>query len=99
MQDATAQMAVLQFISSGLPKTQVPSSIHCDHLIRAFEGSEKDLAVGNTKIKVWFIITNIHYAVIIHKEAYCARIYMLRIYEAIRKYRKYIQYCYSCTYL
>jgi len=35
MQDATAQMAVLQFISSGLPKTAVPSSIHCDHLIQA----------------------------------------------------------------
>eukprot|EP00887_Chlorella_sp_A99_P001481 scaffold8.g1481.t1 len=33
MQDATAQMAVLQFISSGLPKTAVPSTIHCDHLI------------------------------------------------------------------
>ena len=51
MQDATAQMAVLQFISSGLPKTQVPSSIHCDHLIRAFEGSEKDLAVANNENK------------------------------------------------
>jgi len=33
MQDATAQMAMLQFISSGLPKTLVPSTIHCDHLI------------------------------------------------------------------
>ena len=33
MQDATAQMAVLQFISSGLPQTAVPSTIHCDHLI------------------------------------------------------------------
>jgi hypothetical protein len=35
MQDATAQMAVLQFISSGLPKTACPSTIHCDHLIEA----------------------------------------------------------------
>ena len=35
MQDATAQMAVLQFMSSGLPKTVLPSSIHCDHLIQA----------------------------------------------------------------
>lgn len=35
MQDATAQMAVLQFISSGLPRTAVPSTIHCDHLIEA----------------------------------------------------------------
>jgi len=43
MQDATAQMAVLQFISSGLPKTAVPSTIHCDHLIAAENGSAKDL--------------------------------------------------------
>ena len=34
MQDATAQMAMLQFISSGLPKVAVPSTIHCDHLIQ-----------------------------------------------------------------
>jgi len=33
MQDATAQMAMLQFISSGLPRTAVPSTIHCDHLL------------------------------------------------------------------
>ena len=33
-QDATAQMAMLQFISSGLPKVAVPSTIHCDHLIQ-----------------------------------------------------------------
>jgi aconitate hydratase len=44
MQDATAQMAVLQFISSGLPKVSVPSTIHCDHLIAAQEGSAEDLA-------------------------------------------------------
>lgn len=35
MQDATAQMAMLQFISSGLPRVAVPSTIHCDHLIQA----------------------------------------------------------------
>ena len=35
MQDATAQMAVLQFVSSGLPTTAVPTTIHCDHLIEA----------------------------------------------------------------
>lgn len=35
MQDATAQMAMLQFISSGLAKVAVPSTIHCDHLIVA----------------------------------------------------------------
>ena len=44
MQDATAQMAMLQFISSGLPRAAVPSTIHCDHLIEAQVGSEKDLA-------------------------------------------------------
>lgn len=43
MQDATAQMAVLQFISSGLPKTAVPSTIHCDHLIEAQIEGKKDL--------------------------------------------------------
>jgi aconitate hydratase len=41
MQDATAQMAVLQFISSGIPKTVVPTTIHCDHLIEAYQGGEK----------------------------------------------------------
>jgi len=44
MQDATAQMAMLQFISSGLPTVAVPSTIHCDHLIEAQIGSAKDLA-------------------------------------------------------
>ncbi|XP_013411128.1 aconitate hydratase, mitochondrial isoform X3 [Lingula anatina] len=44
MQDATAQMAMLQFISSGLPKVAVPSTIHCDHLIEAEVGGDKDLA-------------------------------------------------------
>mmetsp|Transcript_1327 Transcript_1327/g.1993 ORF Transcript_1327/g.1993 Transcript_1327/m.1993 type:complete len:779 (-) Transcript_1327:39-2375(-) len=44
MQDATAQMAVLQFISSGLPKTAVPTTIHCDHLIEAQKGGAVDLA-------------------------------------------------------
>lgn len=37
-------MALLQFISSGLPKVQVPSTIHCDHLIEAQKGGDKDLA-------------------------------------------------------
>lgn len=47
MQDATAQMAVLQFISSGLKKTAVPTTIHCDHLIEAHSGSKKDLETAN----------------------------------------------------
>lgn len=44
MQDATAQMAMLQFISSGLPRVAVPSTIHCDHLIEAYQGNKTDLA-------------------------------------------------------
>ena len=43
MQDATAQMAMLQFISSGLPRVAVPSTIHCDHLIEAQTGGKEDL--------------------------------------------------------
>ncbi|VDM97801.1 unnamed protein product [Thelazia callipaeda] len=43
MQDATAQMAMLQFISSGLPQVAVPSTIHCDHLIQAQLGGDEDL--------------------------------------------------------
>lgn len=44
MQDATAQMALLQFISSGLPRVCVPSTIHCDHLIEAKVGASSDLS-------------------------------------------------------
>ncbi|XP_045470860.1 probable aconitate hydratase, mitochondrial [Harmonia axyridis] len=43
MQDATAQMAVLQFISSGLSRVAVPTTIHCDHLIVAQKNAESDL--------------------------------------------------------
>ncbi|EDV93639.1 probable aconitate hydratase, mitochondrial [Drosophila grimshawi] len=43
MQDATAQMALLQFISSGLNKVAVPSTVHCDHLIEAQVCGEQDL--------------------------------------------------------
>ncbi len=43
MQDATAQMAMLQFMQAGKKKVSVPSTIHCDHLIRAEMGSQKDL--------------------------------------------------------
>lgn len=46
MQDATAQMAMLQFISSGLPQVAVPSTIHCDHLIAAENGGPEDLAAA-----------------------------------------------------
>lgn len=43
-QDATAQMALLQFMSAGLPKVAVPTSVHCDHLIAAENGGAEDLA-------------------------------------------------------
>lgn len=44
MQDATAQMALLQFMQAGMPKVAVPSTVHCDHLILAKYGADKDLA-------------------------------------------------------
>ncbi|KAJ4384464.1 Aconitate hydratase mitochondrial [Didymella sp. IMI 355093] len=43
-QDATAQMAILQFMSAGMPSVATPSTVHCDHLIEAQVGNEKDLA-------------------------------------------------------
>ncbi|MEP6597583.1 MAG: aconitase family protein, partial [Ginsengibacter sp.] len=43
MQDATAQMALLQFMQAGRIKVAVPSTVHCDHLIMAKENSKKDL--------------------------------------------------------
>ena len=43
MQDATAQMALLQFMNAGRPTTAVPSTVHCDHLIQAKLGADKDL--------------------------------------------------------
>ncbi|KAJ1026442.1 hypothetical protein NDA13_003822 [Ustilago tritici] len=43
-QDATAQMALLQFMSAGLPTVAVPTTVHCDHLIEAQVGGAKDLA-------------------------------------------------------
>ncbi len=47
MQDATAQMALLQFMSAGIPKTAVPSTVHCDHLIIAQRGAREDLLHAN----------------------------------------------------
>jgi aconitate hydratase len=43
MQDATAQMAMLQFMQVGRDRTAVPATIHCDHLLRAREGAQSDL--------------------------------------------------------
>ncbi len=47
MQDATAQMALLQFMTAGLPSTAVPSTVHCDHLILAKVGAKLDLRDAN----------------------------------------------------
>ena len=49
MQDATAQMALLQFMQSGRNKAAVPSTVHCDHLIQAELGAEKDLKNAKDK--------------------------------------------------
>ena len=46
MQDATAQMALLQFMSAGKKKVAVPSTVHCDHLIQAKTGADTDLATA-----------------------------------------------------
>jgi aconitate hydratase len=43
-QDATAQMAILQFMSAGMPSVATPSTVHCDHLIAARDGGGDDLA-------------------------------------------------------
>src|SRR4051794_32849444 len=46
MQDATAQMALLQFMTAGLPESAVPTTVHCDHLIQAKVGAQIDLGVA-----------------------------------------------------
>lgn len=51
MQDATAQMALLQFMQAGRNKVAVPSTVHCDHLIMAETGAEEDLKHANQESK------------------------------------------------
>jgi aconitate hydratase len=51
MQDATAQMALLQFMQAGRPSVAVPSTVHCDHLITAKNEAKADLQVANTESK------------------------------------------------
>jgi len=46
MQDATAQMALLQFMQAGRPQVAVPSTVHCDHLIQARDGATTDLQIA-----------------------------------------------------
>jgi aconitate hydratase len=54
MQDATAQMALLQFMQAGRPQAAVPSTVHCDHLIVAKNGSAADLEFANAESKEVF---------------------------------------------
>jgi aconitate hydratase len=46
MQDATAQMALLQFAQADIPRVAVPATVHCDHLIRAYRGASHDMGVA-----------------------------------------------------
>ena len=51
MQDATAQMALLQFMQAGRSQVAVPSTVHCDHLIQAEIGADQDLSKAKDKNK------------------------------------------------
>lgn len=60
MQDATAQMALLQFMQAGRPQVAVPSTVHCDHLIQAKLGAEKDLQEAlNTSNEVFNFLASV----------------------------------------
>ncbi|MCE3010337.1 MAG: aconitate hydratase [Proteobacteria bacterium] len=54
MQDATAQMAILQFMLAGKEEAAVPSTVHCDHLIQAYKGKEADMTASNNTNKEVF---------------------------------------------
>ncbi|KAK4494520.1 hypothetical protein PRZ48_014818 [Zasmidium cellare] len=59
-QDATAQMAMIQFMSAGLPKFAVPTTVHCDHLIVAKEGKDNDLTTaGETNEEVYDFLRSV----------------------------------------
>ncbi len=60
MQDATAQMALLQFMTAGLPSVQVPTTVHCDHLILAEIGAANDLlAAEKTNKEVYDFLSSV----------------------------------------
>jgi aconitate hydratase len=60
MQDATAQMALLQFMMAGKPKVAVPSTVHCDHLIQAKIGADEDLNTAiNTNKEVYDFLASV----------------------------------------
>ena len=51
LQDVTGQMAILQFMQAGKPTTAVPTTVHCDHLITAFEGALADTTLAKSESK------------------------------------------------
>ncbi|HEY0056440.1 MAG TPA: aconitase family protein, partial [Pedobacter sp.] len=60
MQDATAQMALLQFMQAGRPQVAVPSTVHCDHLIQAKLGAAEDLnSALNTNREVYEFLSSV----------------------------------------
>jgi aconitate hydratase len=60
MQDATAQMALLQFMTAGLPRVAVPTTVHCDHLIQAHTGAAADLkAAEGTNSEVYDFLRSV----------------------------------------
>ena len=60
MQDATAQMALLQFMLAGKNKVAVPSTVHCDHLIQAKVGSDEDLnAALEVNLEVYDFLSSV----------------------------------------
>ena len=60
MQDATAQMALLQFMQAGRPQVAVPSTVHCDHLIQAKMGAAEDLITAmNTNKEVYDFLSSV----------------------------------------
>lgn len=60
MQDATAQMALLQFMNAGKEKVAVPSTVHCDHLIQAYKGADDDIATAvNTNKEVYDFLRDV----------------------------------------
>ncbi|WP_299128479.1 aconitase family protein, partial [uncultured Winogradskyella sp.] len=59
-QDATAQMALLQFMQAGKPKVAVPTTVHCDHLIQAKDGAATDLKhANNTSSEVFNFLESV----------------------------------------
>jgi len=60
MQDATAQMALLQFMNAGREQTAVPASVHCDHLIQAYKGASEDMETAlNTNQEVYHFLQSV----------------------------------------